>query len=75
MSRKTTHVVPDGDGGWNVRQGGASRVSRHFDIKAEAEQYGRQVSQNIGSEFLIHGRDGKIQSSDSHGGDPHPPRG
>lgn len=25
--------------------------------------------------FVIHGLDGRIQSADSHGGDPHPPKG
>jgi len=75
MPRKTHHVVPDAKGGWNVKRGGASRASKHFDTKKEAEQYGRNVSRNQGTEFVIHGRNGKIQRSDSHGNDPYPPRG
>ncbi|HLA64939.1 MAG TPA: DUF2188 domain-containing protein [Rhodothermales bacterium] len=74
MARKTHHVVPNPGGGWDVKAGGASRASRHFDTKAPAESYGRGVSQRAGSEFLVHGHDGKIQRSDSHGGDPMPPR-
>lgn len=74
MSRKTHHVVPDSDGGWNVKKGGADRASKHFDTKQEAVDWGRQVSRNQETEFLIHGKDGKIQQSDSHGGDPHPPK-
>ena len=74
MPRKTHHVVPDSRGGWNVKRGGASRASKHFDTKKEAEEYGREVSRNQRTEFVIHGKDGKIQRSDSHGNDPCPPR-
>lgn len=74
MSRKTHHVVPDSDGGWNVKKGGADRASKHFDTKQKAVDWGRQVSRNQETEFLIHGKDGKIQQSDSHGGDPYPPK-
>lgn len=75
MPRKTHHVVPDPKGGWNVKRGGASRASKHFSTKKDAEQYGRKVSQNQRTEFVIHGKDGKIQRSDSHGNDPYPPKG
>lgn len=75
MSRDTHHVVPSPKkGGWDVKRGGSDRASRHFDKKADAVDYGRGVSRNAGSEFLIHGKDGKIQNSDSHGGDPFPPK-
>lgn len=73
MGRKTHHVVPNPEGGWDVKRGGASRASRHFETKRDAEQYGRGVSQNQGTEFVIHGLNGRIQRSDSHGGDPLPP--
>lgn len=72
--RKTHHVVPSPSGGWNVKKGGATRASVHTDTKAEAEQIGREISRNQGTEFVVHGRDGVIQRSDSHGGDPMPPR-
>ena len=75
MSRKTTHVVPSQQGGWDVKQGGADRVSRHFDIKVDAVDWGRQNSVNRGSEFYIHGQNGQIQQKDSHGGDTFPPKG
>ena len=74
MPRKTHHVVPDSDGGWNVKKGGGERAIKHFDRKSDAVDYGRQVSKNQNSEFVIHKKDGKIQNSDSHGGDPFPPR-
>ena len=41
----------------------------------EAVDAGRKISQNQGTEFYIHGKDGKIQNKDSHGNDPYPPKG
>lgn len=70
----THHVVPDPDGGWNVKRGGADRASGHFDRKSDAVKRGREVSQNQGTELRIHNRDGRISQSDSHGHDPNPPK-
>jgi hypothetical protein len=74
MSRKSHHVVPHPGGGWDVKKGGAQRASVHTDTKAEAEKVGREISQNQHTEFVIHGLDGVIQRSDSHGNDPNPPK-
>lgn len=72
---KNQHVVPDSNGGWNVKGAGNSKATVHTDTKAEATKIARGISKNQGSELFIHGRDGKIQSRDSHGSDPHPPKG
>ena len=69
------HVVPNADGSWDVKKGGSSRASGHFDTKQEAIDVGREISRNQGTEFFIHGKDGKIQRKDSHGNDPFPPEG
>jgi len=69
------HVVPNADGGWDVKKGGSNRASGHFDTKQEAIDAGREISRNQGTEFFIHGKDGKIQRKDSHGDDPFPPKG
>ena len=66
----THHVVPNPDGGWDVKRGGGERTSRHFDNKQPAINYARDVSRNAGTELKIHNRDGKIGQSDSHGNDP-----
>ena len=50
------------------------RASAHVDTKVEAEKIGREISKNQGMEFIVHGLDGKIQHSDSHGNDPCPPK-
>lgn len=71
----THHVVPNSDGGWDVKRGGGDRASGHFDTKQEAVDYGRQVSRNQETELRIHNKDGRIGQSDSHGHDPNPPKG
>ena len=69
------HVVPNPGGGWDVRRGGGERSSGHFETKSAAVDRGREISRNQSTELRIHNRDGKIASSDSHGNDPHPPKG
>ena len=72
---KTHHVVPNPDGGWDVKRGGGQRASSHHDTKRDAIDQAREVSRNQETELRIHNRDGRIAQSDSHGGDPFPPRG
>lgn len=75
MARATHHVVHNSKGGWDVKRGGAERSSGHFVTKQDAINAGRIISQNQKTEFVIHGMDGRIQSADSHGNDPCPPKG
>lgn len=78
MTRKgpdTHHVVPNHSGGWDVKRGGGQQASSHHDTKRSAIATAREVSQNQRTELRIHNRDGRIASSDSHGGDPNPPKG
>ncbi|GAW63097.1 hypothetical protein FC65_GL000888 [Ligilactobacillus acidipiscis DSM 15836] len=75
MSGKNQHVVPNKNGGWNVKGEGNSKSTLHTDTKAEAVKAGREFSINQHSELVIHGRNGQIQNKDSHGHDPHPPKG
>lgn len=75
MPRKSVHVVPNSEkGGWDVKKGGAQRASSHTETKIEAVKMGRIISQCSNSELVVHGKDGKIQRSDSHGNDPCPPK-
>lgn len=72
---KSHHVVPNPDGGWDIKIGGGSKSLQHFEIKQPAIDRAREISRNQESELFIHGKDGKIQSRDSHGNDPFPPKG
>lgn len=72
---KSTHVVPNSTGGWDIKQSGAKRSSGHFDRKQDAVDRARGISRKQETELVIHNKDGKIAQKDSHGGDPFPPRG
>lgn len=75
MPQKTHHVVHNPGGGWDVKKGRADRASGHYGHKTEAIDAGREISRNQGTELKIHNLNGRISQSDSHGRDPHPPRG
>lgn len=71
------HVVPDPDGGWNVRKPGASRSSSRHNTQQDAIDRARDiVGRAGGGEVVIHRRDGKIRDSDTvaPGNDPYPPK-
>ena len=57
-----------------LKRGGGEKSIKHFKKKQDAIKYGRGVSENQGSEFMVHKIDGTIQNPDSHGGNPMPPR-
>ena len=71
---KQHHVVPNSNGGWDVKKANSSRASGNFGTKVEAVSAARSISRNQHTELVIHGKDGKIQQSDSHGNDPCPPK-
>ena len=75
MKPKSHHVVPNPDGGWDIKKCGSQRASAHFTTNGEVVDKGRQISKNQGTEFFIHSSDGRIQQKDSHDNDPFPPRG
>jgi hypothetical protein len=70
---RNQHVVRHNDS-WAVRAEGSQKVSKEFDIKADAVNWGRKVAQNQQSELFIHGKNGQIQDRDSYGNDPCPPK-
>lgn len=62
LTRKTHHVVPSSDAGWDGKKGGGKRTIKHFDKKQDAVDYGRGVSKNQESEFIVHKKDGTIKN-------------
>ncbi|MCY4369247.1 MAG: DUF2188 domain-containing protein [bacterium] len=71
------HVVPNPDGGWDVKAPNAQRSSAHTLTQAEAEQRAKEIVGNLGGgEVVIHRPDGTIRDSDTvpPGNDPHPPK-
>jgi uncharacterized protein YdaT len=77
MTSNNRHVVPNPDGGWDVRAPGARRSSGHSDTQADAISRAREIVHNAGGgEVVIHNRRGQIRDSDTiaPGNDPNPPR-
>ena len=70
MNTKSTHIVPNTNGGWDIEQSNAQRSSGHFNTKQEAVERGRTISKNQKTEFVIHNQNGRIARKDSHGNDP-----
>jgi len=77
VTAKDRHVVPNKDGGWDIKAPNASRRSGHADTQADAIDRAREIVGNAGGgEVVIHGRDGQIRDKDTvpPGNDPNPPR-
>lgn len=74
--RKTYHVVPNKQGGWNVKAENASRAASNHETKSEAVERGKELAKNqpLG-QIVIHKGDGTIQTEHTYGKDPHPPKG
>lgn len=70
---KNQWVSPDGSS-WSVHGEGNRRVTKTFGNKHEAVEYAKGIAKNQQSELIIQGRNGRIQSKDSYGNDPCPPR-
>ncbi|MDT2466917.1 DUF2188 domain-containing protein, partial [Enterococcus avium] len=51
-----------------------SKDTKTFDKKSDAVEYGKNISKNQQSEFIVQKKNGQIQSKDSFGNDPLPPR-
>ena len=73
MPRKEYHVVPH-ENGWAVKKSNASKSSACTSTKADAVNKAKELSKNSGSEMVVHGKNGKIQYSNSYGNDPCPPK-
>lgn len=60
------------DGGWDNKQGG--KTTSEHDRKTPAVAEGKDKAKDDETEHVIHGKDGKIQESNSYGNDPNPPK-
>ena len=76
-SNNRRHVVPNPDGGWDVKAPGAHRASAHLRTQGEAEKRAKQiVARAGGGEVRIHRPNGQIRDSDTvaPGHDPMQPK-
>jgi hypothetical protein len=58
-----TSPAPDGNG-WTNSDGSTFRTQK------DAINAGRDLARRLGTEHLIHGRDGRIRERNSYGNDP-----
>jgi hypothetical protein len=73
MAKSDIHVIPHRDG-WATRKAGAGRIGRRTETQQQAIEIARDQAKRLGSEVVIHRRDGSIRDSDSYGSDPMAPR-
>ena len=73
MTKKDIHVVPHEDG-WAVTREGGERASSVHPRKEDAMREARDMGRRDHVEVVEHGKDGKIQGSNSYGNDPNPPK-
>jgi len=68
LSKKTHHVIPSPKSGWSVVRGGSKRVSRNFDNKKSAIDWGIKVSNNQKTELIIHKKNGSVDRERNQNG-------
>jgi len=68
---KNQHVIPHGKE-WGVKGEGNVKCTHILKKKNDAIRVARKISQNKGSELVIHNRKGVIISKESHGRDSFP---
>lgn len=74
MAKKpSVRVTPKGDQ-WQVKTDGASKAAKITDTKKDAVDKGKQMAKNQKTELEVHDKKGQIQSKDSYGNDPNPPK-
>ena len=75
MSKKNDiHVGPHPDGGWQAKREKGERASVVGPTKQAVVDQARTLARRDKVELVIRGKDGRIQDSDSYGGDPNPPK-
>lgn len=76
MSGKNVHTTySTSAGNWRNISEGASKPSRVYETKAEAQAAGRQIAINNKVEHVVHNQNGQIGSRNSYGNDPRKSRG
>jgi hypothetical protein len=74
MSKKPNVWVSPREDGWAVQHEGTERASTVTPTKEEALALGRDMARREEVELVVQRRDGTIESKDSYGRDPNPPK-
>ena len=73
-SKPEVWVSPRQDGKWEVQREHSEKPSHVVPKKEVAVNTGRDVARNNQTELIVQRRDGTIESKDSFGNDPNPPK-
>lgn len=70
-NRTVFYVVPDGNGGWNVKREGNSKVLKNFRNKDQAIEHARQLAYDSRpSQVKVQRADGQFQVEWTYDDDP-----
>ena len=61
MAQKPAVHIEPGDGGWAVVREGNKRATSTHATQSEAAESGRELARRDGTEFFLHGQDGRIR--------------
>jgi len=68
VERVTYHVLPNGQGGWKVRQENSGEVFGNHRFRTEAILQGRDLAQTHEYSLLVvHDRDGRVEKQYNYG--------
>ena len=59
--RRSQHVVPGPNGGWNAVSSGVTKARKHFKDQNSAMAFARRVSKAEGVDLYVHPPDGTVQ--------------
>jgi hypothetical protein len=68
------HVFKNPESGWSVKKSGSEKAVKVFVKRKEAIEFAKEKSRQERNDLVIHSKDGRIQSKDSFGNEPNPPR-
>jgi hypothetical protein len=77
MAKRDKYHVVHKDDKWKVEKEQGKRASSVHDTKAEAEKAAKELakSQPNPSQVIVHKMNGTIQTENTYGNDPFPPKG
>jgi len=64
--RNVYHVTPSKQSGWAIRKEGRKRELSRFSTKEDAIKHAKQISKKEKSDYVVHRKDGSIQTVDAY---------
>lgn len=68
----TQHVIPF-EGKWAVKTEAEEEITAEFDSQEEAVEFAQEIAESEGTELIIHGEDGEVESKQNFEDDSEDP--